>query len=408
MLRDLGEGLDNQLKQLMQRKQELSEVVAKQWNRTSQGGPEGMVVYRSLETTEFVFRDMATLVFGEKGPLGEAMSRLGKWAGESSRRAAARAPELEQRFRRTQEQEQQREALRTRHDQEIAPLERERERIDQMTGAAREAAHRRWEPRYEQLMRWQSRETDELEQKIEKERYEWCERDRKFQEGEVQVQAAALGAYNQALRETLTDFYTFTTPVIESAFSPSMGELLNIEREITVLTFLRNLAGQYEGLAGNAESVASLECFPPSDEEPPPEPEEPNVPKTKPWCPFKKPLKVKVMIISVEVDCEKFKLEGGELIVGSVERNFKKKETTIFLGAGANIGVTGLGGGAKIGGAITFQGDRVTNVAMESGVSSELGTVTTTLTGRVALEGGPDISLENTIGWGGTGIGNIQ
>jgi hypothetical protein len=244
---------------------------------------------------------------------------------------------------------------------------------------------------------------------MEKENYDVCERDRKFREGEFQVQAAALGAYNQALRETLTDFYAFTTPVIEGAFSPSMGELLNIEREIAVLTMLRNLTGFYEALASNAESLVSLECFPPSEEEPPPEAEEANVPKTKPWCPFeKRPLKLQLLIIGFELDCEKVKVQGGELILGSIERKFKTKETTIFLGVGANLGIAGAGVGAKAGGSITIQGDQVTNAAMESEVSGQVGITTATITGRLALEGGPDISTSwgNTIGlgYGGAGI----
>lgn len=275
------------------------------------------------------------------------------------------------------------------------------------SGPAKDAAFNRWEAKYEQLMARQNREYDELDRKIEKERYEWCEKDRKFQEGEFQVQVAALGAYNKALRETLTDFYTFTTPVIESAFSPSMGELLNIEREIAVLTMLRNLTGFYESLASNAESIASLECFPPSEEESPPESKEPNVPKTKPWCPFeKRPLKLQLLVIGFELDCEKVKLSGGQLIVGSIERKFKTKETTVFIGVGANLGITGAGVGAKIGGAITFQGDQVTNVAGEAEVSGTVGITGASLTGRLALEGGPDISTSwgNTIGYGGVGI----
>jgi hypothetical protein len=66
----------------------------------------------------------------------------------------------------------------------------------------------------------------------------------------------------------------------------------------------------------------------------------------------------------------------------------------------------GAGVGAKIGGAITFQGDQVTNVAMESEVSGEVGITSATLTGKLALKGGPDISTSwgNAIGLGGIGI----
>jgi len=99
----LGEGLDNQLKPLMDRKLELSKVVSKQWNRTSQAGPEGIVVYRSLETTAFLFRDIARLVFAEKGRLGEAMKQLGKSMEGTSQRAEARVPEFERYIKKDQQ-----------------------------------------------------------------------------------------------------------------------------------------------------------------------------------------------------------------------------------------------------------------------------------------------------------------
>ena len=72
----------------------------------------------------------------------------------------------------------------------------------------------------------------------------------------------------------------------------------------------------------------------------------------------------------------------------------------------ANLGITGAGVGAKIGGAITIQGDNVTNVAGEAEVSGQVGITGATLTGRLALEGGPDISTSwgNTIGLGCIGI----
>jgi hypothetical protein len=441
MLQNLGEGLDNQLKQFMERKLELSKVVSKQWNRTSQGGPEGIVVYRSLATTEFLFRDIARLVFAEKGPLGEAMQQLNKSMEGTSKRAEALVPDIERDVKKVMDSVKEYEALLAKHEKENAALDREREKMEQEVARLGASAERRCNPnklppqawtasmiacgervardiddvrerfekREREISQRQSREMDEFHRKSEKGTYEACERDRKFREGEFQVQVTALGAYNKALREALIDFYTFTTPVIENAFSPSMGELLNIEREIAVLTMLRNLTGFYEGLASNAESIASLECFPPSEEEPPPESKEPNVPKTKPWCPFeKRPFKANLMIVSFEVDCEKFKLSGGELIVGSIERKFKSKETTVFLGVGGNLGITGAGVGAKVGGAITFQGDQVTNAAMESEVSGQVGITSASLTGRLALEGGPDISTSwgNTIGlgYGGAGV----
>ncbi len=53
------------------------------------------------------------------------------------------------------------------------------------------------------------------------------------------------------------------------------------------------------------------------------------------------------------LDCEKFSIEGGEGLIGKIERNFTTRQTTLSVGVGVYVGVgggfAGLGAGAEAG-----------------------------------------------------------
>lgn len=61
----------------------------------------------------------------------------------------------------------------------------------------------------------------------------------------------------------------------------------------------------------------------------------------------------KFLVGKITLDCEKFSIEGGEILVGKIERNFTSRQTTLSLGVGVYIGeggsYAGLGAGAEAG-----------------------------------------------------------
>lgn len=77
-------------------------------------------------------------------------------------------------------------------------------------------------------------------------------------------------------------------------------------------------------------------------------------------CPFK--IEVPVAVAKMKWDCKGFEVEGGELIVGGFEKNFRSGEMTFFLGLGVGLyekgfGVGGIEAGAKAGGFIKVGSD---------------------------------------------------
>jgi Flp pilus assembly protein TadD len=60
-------------------------------------------------------------------------------------------------------------------------------------------------------------------------------------------------------------------------------------------------------------------------------------------------VKVLLLVGSIEFDCEKLKIEGGEGLVGYAEFNLAERTTTIFIGGGAEIEVGAEVGAAKVG-----------------------------------------------------------
>lgn len=52
-------------------------------------------------------------------------------------------------------------------------------------------------------------------------------------------------------------------------------------------------------------------------------------------CPLD--LGISLVIGSIELNCEKFSIEGGELLMFKYEKNFKTRESTLHFGIGVNL-----------------------------------------------------------------------
>ncbi|MBC7934812.1 MAG: hypothetical protein H7Y86_05555 [Rhizobacter sp.] len=60
-------------------------------------------------------------------------------------------------------------------------------------------------------------------------------------------------------------------------------------------------------------------------------------------------LHAKFLVGKFTLDCEKFSIEGGELLVGKIERNFTTRQTTLSLGVGLYAGIGGGFAGTSAG-----------------------------------------------------------
>ncbi|MBI4736233.1 MAG: tetratricopeptide repeat protein [candidate division NC10 bacterium] len=205
------------------------------------------------------------------------------------------------------------------------------------------------------------------------------------------------------------DYYGLTAPILDRVYPPTLNELLNVERELHILLSYQNAIRMGSSLPGLANAYASLECIPP---EPPQQPEAAKAPEIKkkqpPPCPFKKPLSVSLAIVSFSLDCEKVRIEGGEGLLVSLQRDFTKHETTMGIGVGAGVGGGVASGSAKIMVEVTTDGENVTDVGLSASVGTSLGlggTIQSELGAQVSLQGGPDIGMETK---GSLDLGGLQ
>ncbi|MEO5948231.1 MAG: hypothetical protein ABIP79_15545 [Chitinophagaceae bacterium] len=116
-------------------------------------------------------------------------------------------------------------------------------------------------------------------------------------------------------------------------------------------------------------------------------------------CPFK--IEVPITVAKMKWDCKGFEVEGGELIVGGFEKNFRSGEITLFLGLGVGLyekgfGIGGIEVGAKAGcfiklgsdGSIIDIGDKG-----EAGIEGGIGPFMTEakLTGVMGMQSGINV-----------------
>lgn len=218
-------------------------------------------------------------------------------------------------------------------------------------------------------------------------------------------------------RPAAADLYAFTDPILQRVWVPSLNEMLQVEREMAVMTIYNSLSKEAAAIAANGKAYQDLKCVPPK---PPPAAESadtPNLPqKQPPECPFSKPFSAGCGLISMTLGCDDVSIKGGEGFRFKVERNFKTHETTLWAGAGASAEakMDFLGPAspkaeltAEVGVGVKFgQGGAVSDVFVSSeltaGASLAGKSLDMSASGTAALEGGATLTGSLPGGLGGT------
>ncbi len=183
-------------------------------------------------------------------------------------------------------------------------------------------------------------------------------------------------------KQRLEEFWLYTEPLMKQLYCGGLVYRMvdNMRRDF-VYTQLYRYTGALPMLTlgyGAYELAKGLAQLTP-DNMPPEKIDSTKVPAKEgdgPPCPFKdKEIVVAAVVISVTFGCESIELEGGEGIIGGAKYNFKKKETTLFLGAGfdSRLGAKTFGGdiAAKVGGYLTFdQNDNVTDGGIKGDITA--------------------------------------
>lgn len=182
--------------------------------------------------------------------------------------------------------------------------------------------------------------------------------------------------YYAELRLLLEMYIRDSAPILTSIYDPTSFKLADIDRQLFVLTEVQDMA---LGWAGASTSFFGCLYPPCSHGADPVETDtlsdNANQP---PDCPFAggRKLKIDLGIVALTIDCTTVGIDGGELITGGLDWNFKERRiAALRLGMGASMGggvyseqasrdgalgtKTGLGAGGSmgLGFELTFDGN---------------------------------------------------
>lgn len=377
-LKSYVDRLDSRIAELFSELQSVSQTVSAQIMRAKQN-PEGSIVFvRDFASERMMYEDVVGLLFGSASNFSMAMNEgsanCGKTADQMENDVEATSQDMEKSLRLQKD-------MNTCSEQYIEAMKACGPN-DPCLKKAEADYHACFEP---------------LEAEQEQVMFRICKRSKSDLDLQIGCQQKLYSQSNAAFRSAASDLYAFTEPILAKIYSPSYNELYNIWRELTVLTFQKSLAGIGLGIAGEAEGYQDLKCIEPEPPEPPEEVKEPELPKKKSDdCPLGDGLKGGFGAFSAELTCDHVTISGGEGILGSVTRDFKKHETKLWIGAGAKVeyGNGNLTGEAAVGVEVTVgQGNTVSDVALTSSVKTGLGgLIEAEISGRISVEGGPQIT----------------
>ena len=236
-----------------------------------------------------------------------------------------------------------------------------------------------------------------LERELEQVNFRLCRNTKRNLDMTISCGAKYYTMANNAFRPAVYDYYSFTDPILERIYSPSFNEMMNLQREIRILSYQKSLTGMALGIADMADGYRSLICIEPQPEEAPQEIEDPELPKKKEEpCPLGDGIRGGFGSFSAELTCDHVTISGGEGLLGSVTRDFNTHQTKLWIGAGAKVeyGNGNLTGEATVGVEVVIgNNSTVDDIALTSSVKTGLGGLAEAeVSGRISLEGGPEIN----------------
>ena len=238
---------------------------------------------------------------------------------------------------------------------------------------------------------------DPIDAELDQVNYRICKNTKRGVDMTIGCQSRYYTSANKAFREAVYDYYAFTDPILERIYSPGFNEMLNLQREIRVLSQQKALAGAALSIAAMSEGYKSMECVEPQPEKPPKEIKVPELPKKKEKpCPLGNGIKGAIGGFSAELTCDHVTISGGEGLLGSVTRDFNAHQTKVWVGAGVKAEYAGgnVVGEATMG--VEFvvgENSTLDDLAFTSSVKTSLGgLVEGEVSARISVEGGPQIS----------------
>ena len=372
--------IDSRMNELTEQYKSALSIVMKQGARANQDPGNSVVFRRDFAAELMMMADVTDLLFGPN-------SNYGKAVVESAKKCETTSKSMEKNMPGMLEDIQKLNRIQNELNKYLMEFTKQLQAC-----AGNEQCAKKAEADYEAKCAPLNREVDEMN-------YRLCIKSKGDIEMLYSCQFKYYSQVSGALYEAVDDYYAFTNPILERIYAPSFNELMNTWRELFIYTKLKQVAEMAAGLPDLAENHNDLKCVEPKTPEPSVEAKEPELPKEKPGkCPLGEGIKAGFGSFSAELTCDYVKISGGEGILGSVARDFKKHETTIMVGVGARVeyGHGNLTGEASVGVEVTLgRGNTVNNLALTSTVKAGLGgLVEGEINGRISVQGGPEITTD--------------
>jgi tetratricopeptide (TPR) repeat protein len=165
--------------------------------------------------------------------------------------------------------------------------------------------------------------------------------------------ASYTAAFNQMVnkqKEFLDDLYGFSNPWFQKIYSPYWSKIYAYEIRRVALSIIENTYlyyPQYFDPPINDECGSDCSVFSTPFRVSPEEVDKKNPDGNN--CPEHTKFKIPLAICELGIDCESIEFGCSAIVAGSVKRNFKKKNTTLFVGVGVKGELGVISAGAKAG-----------------------------------------------------------
>lgn len=209
---------------------------------------------------------------------------------------------------------------------------------------------------------------------------------------------------NDSIVPDTENYMAYSNPLLEKIYDKEKNALENRKREFNLLSDYYVVTGM--GMRATVYAslhYATTDCETQKKPVQGPNAKDPfDIKNQDPNCPFDTSVKLGfpkgVALASIQLSCSKAKLEIGTGLIGSLERDFKQRETTVFVGVGANTDASMLGAGAKAGFSMTTNSfNELKDVAVETSASVKTGVFENEVTARLGFESGPSLSHETAL-----------
>lgn len=165
--------------------------------------------------------------------------------------------------------------------------------------------------------------------------------------------ASYTAAFNQMVnkqKEFLDDLHGFSNPWFQKIYSPYWSKIYAYEIRRVALSIIENAYLYYPQFFDppvNDECGSDCSVFSTPFRVSPEEVDKKNPDGNN--CPEHTKFKIPLAICELGIDCESIEFGCSAIVAGSVKRNFKKKNTTLFVGVGVKGELGVISAGAKAG-----------------------------------------------------------